>query len=113
MIPPGHYQAIRQPRRARPRDRWILGAGIAILALLGVAVVISFTSVQRRSGHGCIDVSAATFIGGSNLYRCGTAARTLCATPTSAGLHNLAFRRSLSQACRQAGLPVPRVPTAS
>ena len=42
---------------------------------------ISFTSVQRQSRNGCIDVSAATVIGGSELYKCGGAARALCTEP--------------------------------
>ena len=112
-VPIGHYREISQPRPGSARERWIVGAAVGMLAILVVAVVIAFTSVQRRSANGCIDVSAATFIGGSNLYRCGSSARQLCAAPTTPGLHNLAFRQALSEACRRADLPVPPAPRAS
>jgi hypothetical protein len=77
-----------------------------------VVVAVSFTSHQRTSRRGCIDVSAATVIGGSELYRCGAAARGLCTAtggdrrPSPHG-QNIAFRRALADACRKAGLPVP------
>jgi hypothetical protein len=72
-----------------------------------IAVVIAFTSHQRKSHDGCIDVSAATVIGGSELYRCGAAARGLCPSPRGNGSENIAFRQQLADACRKAGLPVP------
>lgn len=109
LIPAGHYREITAPRGRGSREKWLIGAGVAMLAILAVAVVIAFTSVQRRSRHGCIDVSAATFIGGSELYRCGAAARELCQSPP-ASAHYLAFRRALATSCRTAGLPVPAVP---
>jgi hypothetical protein len=71
--------------------------------------VVAFTSVQRQSRNGCIDVSAATVIGGSELYRCGSAARALCTTPGAGSSQNVAFSRALAEACRKAGLPVPAV----
>jgi hypothetical protein len=76
IVPSGHWQeAPSGPRRITRRERWILGGVLAVVAVLVVIVAISFTSKQRTSANGCIDVSAATVIGGSELYRCGTAAR--------------------------------------
>lgn len=109
LIPAGHYREISTPRHRGPHERWIIGVGVAMLAIITVAVVIAFTSVQRRSHDGCIDVSAATFIGGSELYRCGSAARELCQSPPATA-HYLAFRRALATSCRKAGLPVPAIP---
>src|SRR6476620_3172192 len=109
ILPSGHWQeASPGPRRITRRERWILGG---VLAVRVVIVAVSFTSKQRTSANGCIDVSAATVIGGSELYRCGTAARDLCSAPNGPGAtDNISFRRALADACRKAGLPVPAVP---
>jgi len=85
----------------------MIGTSLALTAALVVALVISFTSSQRTSRAGCIDVSAATVIGGSELYRCGGAARALCTEPGRPGTAFLSFQRALAEACRKAGLPVP------
>lgn len=101
-------EAVPGPRKLTRRERWILGGVLALVAALIVTVAISFTSKQRRSSNGCIDVSAATVIGGSELYRCGAAARDLCTAPNRPGAaDNIAFGRALAEACRKAGLPVP------
>src|ERR1700754_3362344 len=110
MLPAGHYQQIFQPRTLGSRERWIIGSIVALEGAIAVAVVVAFTSVQNQSRNGCIDVSAATVIGGSELYRCGAAARDLCTVPTTrASTDTIAFRRPLAEACRRAGLPVPAV----
>jgi hypothetical protein len=110
ILPPGHeLRAHRGPSLSR-RERWLIGSVLGLLAVICVAVVIAFTSVQRQSRHGCIDVSAATVIGGSELYKCGTAARALCTEPGGENTSNVSFARALAEACRKAGLPVPAVP---
>jgi len=81
MLPAGHYQQISQPRTLGSREKWILGSVLGLVAVIAIAVVVAFTSVQKQSRNGCIDVSAATVIGGSELYRCGQAARDLCDAP--------------------------------
>lgn len=101
IVPTGHWQEISQPRRMSRRERWIVGGGIGLLAVIAVVVAVSLTSTQRSSGHGCIDVSAATAIGGSELYRCGSAARELCTQPTTGGSQDVAFQRALAHACRR------------
>jgi hypothetical protein len=89
------------------RERWFLGSALALLGALAIVLAISLASHQRVSGHGCIDVSAATVIGGSELYRCGPAARALCGQPGRTGREFVSFQRALAAACRSAGLPVP------
>lgn len=107
ILPPGHAERTIHPLRIGRRERWFLGSGAVLLAALAVALVISLGSHQRVSGHGCVDVSAATVIGGSELYRCGAAARALCDEPGRAGREFVSFQRALASACRKAGLPVP------
>jgi hypothetical protein len=105
-LPPGHYAQLTAPRRVGRRDRFIVGGGVLLLAAIAVAVAISFTSVRRQSRDGCVDVNAATVIGGSELYRCGATARALCAGRRSPR-QSVAFTHALDSACRQAGLPGP------
>ncbi len=107
ILPPGHAQRAARPLRVGRRERWFLGSGLVLLAALAAVLVLSLTSHQRTSGHGCVDVSAATVIGGSELYRCGAAARALCTQPGHVGSEFASFQRALADACRKAGLPVP------
>jgi len=110
ILPSGHAQeAVRGPTISR-REKWLIGSVLALLAAICVAVVIAFTGVQKQSRNGCIDVSAATVIGGSELYRCGRTAHDLCTEPGGAHSSNVAFAQALADACRKAGLPVPAVP---
>jgi hypothetical protein len=112
-LPLGHCREAG-PTRVTRRERWLIAGVLTVSAVLAVVVAISFTSHQRTSRSGCIDVSAATVIGGSELYRCGAAARGLCTAATAdgqpnAGGQNVSFRRALAHACRKAGLPAPPV----
>src|ERR1700759_3663601 len=107
-LPLWHNQPAR-PVRVRGRERWLIVGVLAASAVIAVVILISFTSHQRKSHNGCIDVSAATVIGGSELYKCGTAARGLCTSATGSGADNISFRGALADACRKAGLPVPPV----
>jgi hypothetical protein len=109
-LPTGHWEHSTGPRQINRRERWLIAGVLAGVALVAIAVVIAFTTHQHKSRNGCIDVSAATAIGGSELYRCGTAARQLCTSPAAGnGSENIAFRQQLAEACRKAGLPIPRV----
>ena len=108
-LPTGHWEHTTGPRRINRRERWLIAGVLAVVGVVVIAVAIAFTSDQRKSRDGCIDVSAATVIGGSELYRCGTAARQLCTAPSGQGSENIAFRQQLADACRKAGLPVPHV----
>ena len=111
ILPPGHWQEISSPGTLGRRERWLIASGVALLAVICTAVVIALTSVHRTSANGCIDVSAATVIGGSELYRCGAEARSLCSHATaSAGSSNVAFQRGLVDACRKAGLAAAAAP---
>lgn len=113
ILPPGHYAEVARSRSVGRREKWMIAAVAGLVAVIAVAVIIAFTSVQRQSRNGCIDVSAATVIGGSELYRCGSAARALCTEPGGGHSPNVSFARALAEACRKAGLPVPAVPRSS
>jgi hypothetical protein len=108
-LPTGHWEHATGPRRINRRERWLIAGVLGVTAVIVIAVLVAFTSHQRKSHNGCIDVSAATVIGGSELYRCGTAARQLCTAPGGHGFQNIAFRQQLADACRKAGLPIPAV----
>lgn len=110
ILPPGHGQQAPQRPGLSRREKRLIGSVLGLLAVICVAVIVAFTSAQKQSRDGCIDVSAATVIGGSELYRCGQAARDLCTEPGGAQSPNVAFQRALADACRKAGLPIPAVP---
>ncbi len=106
---PGHFQHAREQtdgRRYRSRRERLAVRTMALvtLALLGL-VVFSLTNHQRSTGHGCIDFNYTTMIGGAETYRCGAAARTLCATPPRGKSVDTDFQIALYAACRKARLP--------
>ena len=63
----------------------MLGGVAGLLAALAVALVISFASSGHKSGHGCISVSLAYSVGGTQIYRCGASARAMCADVNQPG----------------------------
>jgi hypothetical protein len=108
ILPPGHWQSVTAPRQLRPRDKWIIGTVLALLAAGAVALVISFASTSGTSGNGCIDITAAAATGGTELRRCGAEARLLCSSVRANEAGVAGFAALLPEACRKAGLPVAR-----
>jgi hypothetical protein len=106
ILPPGHAEAIRSPRTIRRREKWMIGALLATVAAIAVAVVISLASPGRHSGHGCVDVTIPYSIGGQEFYRCGAAARAMCAEVGAPGGFTGGPAAAVSTECRKAGLPV-------
>jgi hypothetical protein len=106
ILPPGHAQAIRQRRAVRPREKWMIGGVVGIVAAVAVVLVISIATAGHRSGHGCVSVGLAYSTGGAQVYRCGGAARQLCASVNRPGGTSGGAARSLTIECRKAGLPV-------
>ncbi len=106
ILPPGHWQETRRPRQRRPRERWLIGSALVLLAAVAVVLTISVFSTGPTSHDGCVDVTAASATGGFELDRCGAQARMLCDRPTQVGRPTLAFVQAIVSECRKAGLPV-------
>ncbi|HUY58781.1 MAG TPA: hypothetical protein VMV16_03650 [Solirubrobacteraceae bacterium] len=108
VFAPGHYQEITQPRPRRRLERIAIRLiALTIVILLGL-VVFSLTTHQKQSGNGCVDFNYTTMIGGAEMYKCGGAAKTLCATPRgSRASIDSDFETALYPACRKAGIPTP------
>jgi hypothetical protein len=103
---PGHFQhATRRRYRSRREQLAVRIAAVVTLVLVGL-VAFSLTNHQRTTGHGCIDFSYSTMIGGAEMYKCGTAARNLCATPPSKKSIDGDYQTELYAACRKAGIPI-------
>jgi hypothetical protein len=79
---------------------------VGVVALLAAALVISFATAGHKSGHGCISVGLAYSVGGAQIYRCGAAVRSMCASVNRPGGSIGATARALTTECRKAGLPV-------
>ena len=109
-LPPGHYQEIKTPLRRGRAERWVVGLGGLLVAALVAVALVSLTSREPRSGHGCLNFTYAMVMGGEQLHACGERARKLCAEPPSfggarfGGLAN-GLKAKLEGQCRQAGLP--------
>ncbi|MGO9958430.1 MAG: hypothetical protein ACLP50_21095 [Solirubrobacteraceae bacterium] len=106
ILPPGHWQEVTRSRERRPRDRWLIGLALGLLAAVAVVLTISVFSTGPTSRDGCVDVTAATATGAFELNQCGAQARALCARPTQAGPPTRAFVQAIVSECRKAGLPV-------
>jgi hypothetical protein len=106
ILPPGHAQNVGQRYKFHGRERWIIGGLAGTVAVLIVALVISFANPGPKSGHGCISVALAFSMGGSSINRCGASARAFCLeVGKPAGLTGQAAE-TVTGACRKAGLPV-------
>jgi hypothetical protein len=80
---------------------------LVTLVLIGL-VAFSLTSHQATSGNGCIDFNYSTMIGGAETHKCGSEARTLCATPPSKQSIDGDYLSELHAACRKANIPTGR-----
>ena len=84
----------------------MLGGVLATLAAFAIVMIISLSTADRQSGHGCISVGLAYSTGGAQIYRCGASARGMCGGVGRPGGAVGATARSLTTECRKAGLPV-------
>ena len=90
-MPLGHHRADAQMRPLARRERLLAGGIGGVLAIvLIVVLVVSLTHKDRTSGHGCIAVSLAYSMGGTQDYHCGAAARRMCSDVGQPGLSGAA-----------------------
>jgi hypothetical protein len=106
IMPPGHAATAGSPWRFSKREKWVVVVMSGLLAALAIAVVISLSTSGHKSGHGCVDVAVAYSTGGSEIYRCGDAAKVLCRSVDVPGGYTGQTGRQVAVQCRKAGLPV-------
>ncbi len=79
-MPLGHGSEQQRLRPLQRREKLLArGVGGVTAIALAVVLILSLTHGDRRSGHGCIAVSLAYSMGGTQTYACGARARTMCA----------------------------------
>jgi hypothetical protein len=107
ILPPGHAEEVARPRyRLNARERWIIGAVLAVVVAIAVAVIVSIGTGERTTAAGCIDVKFPTTIGGAELYNCGAQAREMCASVGLGTEFTDIEGKAIAVECRKAGLPV-------
>jgi hypothetical protein len=106
ILPPGHAAAVSGRRHLNTREKWILSTVLAAVAAVVIAVVVSIATAEHTTGNGCIDVKFAITIGGEDIYACGTKARNLCLSSSTAGGQSNVESQAFQTQCRKAGLPV-------
>ena len=106
ILPPGHAQEIRTPRRITLRERWVVGAALAMLAALVVVLVVALSSGEHSSGNGCVYVNLPYSTGGASLYQCGSQARATCDSVGRTNAFTGPAATAVATQCRKAGLPV-------
>lgn len=81
---------------------------LATVAAVVLALVISLATSGRTSAHGCIYATIPGAVGAQEIYQCGAAARTTCASAEIAGAFSAQSAQTIALECRKAGLPVGR-----
>ena len=77
-----------------------------VLGLLGVGVVVLVISLAvggQATGHGCVDVKVPGATGVTEIYRCGSGAKELCASASSTGSPSLS--QAIAAECRKGHIP--------
>lgn len=85
----------------------IRGVASAVAIILAV-VVVSLLSSSPSSSRGCIYVTVPAATGTDEIYHCGQAARSICASAESPGAYTTQAAQAIAAACRKADLPVGR-----
>jgi hypothetical protein len=106
ILPPGHAEQVNAPRRTGARERWMVRIGAVLTVALVVVAVIAITAKGHSSGHGCVDIVIPYSTGGQELYKCGGAARALCAEVGVRGGFRGDTAQTLAQQCRIARVRV-------
>jgi hypothetical protein len=73
---------------------------------LAAAVAVSLAAPGNSTGNGCIDVNIPYSIGGQEVYKCGAAAREVCAAVGTPSGFSGAAGRAVATECRKVSLSV-------
>src|SRR4051812_35791215 len=102
----GHWERQHTPLRlASSRERRVLAAVAVLLAagIVALAVHGIVSSSSPSSPAACVDVTAASTLGGATVHACGPAAARLC---RSAGAGSSPLAHALRPQCRRQHMPL-------
>jgi len=113
ILPPGNAETMRLRAGGplTPRERRLIAGVLALVAALVVGLVISFSSGNKSSAHGCIYLTIPAATGAEQIDSCGAQARSICTSTAKPGAFAPAAARSIAAECRKAGVPTPGAPT--
>lgn len=77
---------------------------LGLVLAAAIALVISFATPGQTTGNGCVDVTIPGAVGGTELHRCGGAARELCTSARMPGAYSDSAARAIIAECRKIGL---------
>lgn len=106
ILPPDHAETLHAAHRLSTREKWMIRGVAAAVAVILVVVVVSLLSSSPSSSRGCLYVTVPAATGTEEIYHCGQAARSICASAKSPGAYTRQTAQTLAAACRKAGLPV-------
>jgi hypothetical protein len=106
VMPPGHAQAVGRRRALSGRERWMVRAVLAVVALLAVVLAVSIATTGKSSANGCIYATIPGPVGAQEVNQCGSRARETCRSAAAPGEFTPQAARVIEEQCRKAGLPV-------
>jgi hypothetical protein len=106
ILPPGHAQAVGAGRRLTAREKWMVRSVAAVVAVIAVALIVSFATGGPTSAKGCIYATIPGPVGAQQISECGSTARSTCASVFRPGAYTADSARTVADACRKARLPV-------
>jgi hypothetical protein len=106
IMPPGHGLSLRKPPVWSRREKRIVVAVAGAVAVFMIAVAVAVLTASHSTGNGCVDVQIPSPVGGSELYRCGGQARSMCRLVGAPGGYGGSAGAVIATECRKAGLPV-------
>jgi hypothetical protein len=102
----GHWDRQQTPLRGiSARERRVLAVVAALLVALSVALLVHglASSSSPSASAACVDVTAASTLGGAKVHACGAEATRVC---RSAGAGSSPLAVALRPQCRRLHLPV-------
>ena len=108
MVMVGQHKRLAEPMSRRQKRGLAVSLAVVVLAVLGATVfAIASHDSFGTSRNGCVSLTVASSLGGTELHRCGASARALC---EAAQTENDALSHELRPQCVLAGYG-PQRPT--